>query len=59
MADIITKKELVDKIVEMQKTADLMTSDDQRVCEKCFALYVINGDDFRTRCYCDFESDRY
>lgn len=58
MAQLITKVELLKKIVEMQKVFHLMTSDDQRVCEKCFALYIR---DERTRnvCYCDYESDRY
>ena len=58
MAHLITKSELLKKIVEMQKTFYLMTSNDQRVCEKCFTLYIKDGST-RNICYCDYESDRY
>lgn len=58
MADLITKAQVEALLRRLKATADSMTDPSHRACEKCFALFILDASR-RTRCYCDYESDRY
>ena len=55
MARLLTRKELEERIKELQEQLRQMTRPEHRTCINCGILYS-SRDDF---CYCDFESDRY
>lgn len=58
MAELLTRKQLVDRAADLLRLADKMTEPTHLVCIKCDVLYDAT-EITRDRCFCDYESDAY
>lgn len=56
MAEIITKDEVLKKAQKFLEAAQLMTNRNHRACSLCLTIYDFR---YQSKCYCDFESDRF